>query len=85
MATHELKTWREPFQAALRGAKTHEVRKRDRNFSVGDILHLREYDPDTQEYSGDHFYMKITYITHGGSFGLPADICVMSVKQTRLP
>ena len=46
MREHELKTWPSPFQAVRRGEKTHEVRgSRDRNFSVGDLLLLREFVP----------------------------------------
>jgi hypothetical protein len=43
MTTHELKTWPGPFAAVLSGEKTHEVRKNDRGYAVGDRLLLREY------------------------------------------
>lgn len=33
---HALKTWLDPFDAVWRGLKTHEVRKNDREFRVGD-------------------------------------------------
>jgi len=77
--THELKTWPEPFGAVVTGRKTHEVRKYDRNFIVGDELLLREYDPDTQTYSGRNCLVRVKYVTQGGTFGLPDDLCVMSI------
>lgn len=42
---HSLKTLPVYFAAVLRGDKTFEVRKNDRDFQTGDTLILREYDP----------------------------------------
>lgn len=41
--THRLKTQREWFLLQLEGKKNFEIRKNDRNFSVGDYLYLDEY------------------------------------------
>ena len=43
--THHLKTWPEFFSVLSTGEKTLEVRKNDRGFKVGHILHLREFIP----------------------------------------
>lgn len=93
---HELKTWPEPFQAVLDERKHHEVRQLDRAFAVGDVLWLREWDPnawgaDAPEsnrighgrYTGRQLYVTVTYITKGGMFGLPSTICVMSIERSR--
>lgn len=45
LAQHKLKTWPQEFKDICSGEKTFEVRKNDRNFSVGDILVLREFVP----------------------------------------
>lgn len=45
MTEHVLKTWPEFFRAIVDGKKTFEVRKNDRGFQTGDVLHLREFDP----------------------------------------
>lgn len=76
------------------GAKKHTVRKADRDFKVGDSLLLREFQPDVAmsgfildeeskisgKYTGRALLRKITYITTPGSFGLPEDICVLSLS-----
>ncbi len=86
MTTHELKAHPEPFAALLSGAKTHEVRFNDRGFEVGDRLLLREYCPgDDEPYTGRELELLVTYISKGGTWGLPAVICVMSVKPAQMP
>jgi hypothetical protein len=90
---HELKTWPEPFQAVLDGRKRYEIRKDDRGFAVGDVLHLREFRVDIAkhgigghgigdggEYTGRSVRVRVTYVTHG-RWGLPAGLCVMSITQ----
>jgi len=42
---HELKIWPEFYHAVLSGEKTFELRKNDRDFHVGDVLHLKEFIP----------------------------------------
>jgi len=44
--THELKCQPPHFAAVAAGRKTVEIRRDDRGFAVGDILDLREYDPE---------------------------------------
>lgn len=78
--THELKTWPGAFQSILDGRKTYEIRREDRDYKAGDTLHLREYDADTDSYSGRDMRVEVTYITHGGCWGLPDDLCVMAIK-----
>jgi len=49
---HVLKTWPAPFQAIADGRKKHEVRKADRSFKVGDVIRLREWDPERARLAG---------------------------------
>ena len=49
MTTHYLKCWPVYFGLVLSGAKQFELRKNDRNYQVGDVLILCEYDPDVYE------------------------------------
>ncbi len=77
---HELKTHPQPFTAILNGFKKHEIRVNDRDFHEGDELFLREWNPETLAYTGRHVLVDITYITHGGEWGLPPNLVVMSVR-----
>lgn len=86
--THQLKTWPEPFEAVKRGDKRYEIRADDRGFAVNDVLHLREWDPAPgkivqtrpEGYTGREVYARVTYMTPGGAWGLPARVCVMSIE-----
>lgn len=51
MATHELKCWPKFFEAIRDGSKTFEIRKDDRDYRVGDMLVLREWNPLTEAYT----------------------------------
>jgi hypothetical protein len=77
--THDLKTWPEYYARVADGAKTFEVRKNDRDFSVGDFLALREFDPSTGEYTGNSMVKRVAYILHGGNFGIEKGYIVMSI------
>lgn len=84
-ATHELKCHPVPFERIDAGVKRHEIRRTDRDFQVGDILHLRKYDPsggptESVRYTGNAVYVRVLYISMPGTWGLPADICVMSIE-----
>lgn len=60
---HELKSWVGLFEPIFKGEKTHDLRVLDRDYQVGDICLLKEYDPLTKEYTGRTVLVQITYIT----------------------
>lgn len=60
--THTLKTWPVFFQAVEDGTKTFEVRAADRDFRVGDVLDLREYDPDNKVHTGRSTQRQVSYL-----------------------
>ncbi len=43
---HKLKCWPEYFQPLACGSKPFELRLNDRNFKVGDVLFIEEWDPE---------------------------------------
>ena len=58
---HYLKTLPQYFIAQEEGIKPFEVRLNDRNYQVGDILHLQEFvPPDT--YTGRKLDREVTYV-----------------------
>ena len=77
--THELKVWPVFFEAMIKGDKRFEVRKNDRNFRVGDLLALSEWDPETKDYTGRSIVRRIRYILPGGQFGIDPEYCVMTI------
>lgn len=78
--THHLKTWPSFFVDVQRGIKTFEVRKDDREFSVGDILILQEFDPMSKKYTGFELSRSIIYKLNGGYFGIEAGYCILGIK-----
>jgi hypothetical protein len=66
VTTHELKTWPEYYEPLAQGLKTWEYRQDDRSYAVGDVLHLREYEPLTATYTGRECRRHVTYVAEGG-------------------
>lgn len=87
---HRVKSWPELFDAVASGRKHHEMRRAtDRDYRVGDVLVLQEFDPATKAYSGRELRVRITYVTSaefpcalsGG--GLHPDYCILSIVADR--
>jgi hypothetical protein len=76
---HDLKAWPVYYRAVISGEKTFDVRKgNDRKFLVGNFVDLREWDPETNQYTGAHAVRKITYVMHGAPL-LPDDVWVLAL------
>ncbi len=58
---HDLKTLPEFFNAVCHGHKSFEIRNNDRNFKLGDTLHLLEWSG--RDYTGRWHDSIVTYIT----------------------
>jgi len=59
---HEKKVWPEYFQKIFEGKKTYELRLADWECNEGDILVLREWDPQTKEFTGRSLEKEVTYV-----------------------
>ena len=52
MKTHILKILPNFFEDIVSGKKTFECRYNDRGYQIGDCLYLKEYDIESNQYSG---------------------------------
>jgi hypothetical protein len=80
---HKLKIWPEYFDDIESGKKPFEVRRFDRDFKVGDVLHLQEFYPSNSLYSGREVFKEITYILNGGQWGIEEGNCVIGLAGRR--
>lgn len=77
---HDLKIWPQYFESVQRGDKTLELRKNDRDYQVGDMLHLREWDPTTETHTGRECSRLVTDIVYEGEWLTPG-YCAMSIAD----
>lgn len=85
---HELKTSPVYWDAVARGDKTFEVRRDDRGFQKGDILHLvrSEYLPDARNptygnKAASTLVRRIKWILTGGQFGIEPGYVVLQLEH----
>jgi hypothetical protein len=88
MATYHVKSWPHFFQAIKRGEKLHDMRDlKDRQYQIGDVLVLNEYDPFKGEYTGAFCPVEVTFITSANtpcafsSAALAPGFCILSIKK----
>ncbi len=62
MSVIEKKTWPDAFERILSGQKTYELRLADWECSPGDILILKEYLPEENEYTGREIRKKVGFV-----------------------
>ena len=79
MKVHELKVLKTYAHHLIMGDKTFEIRKNDRDFRVDDILHLKEIEDVSKEYTGFEMFLKVIYIHQG--LGLEDGYVCMSVEK----
>lgn len=84
---HSLKTEGIYWDAVAAGEKTFEVRRDDRAFQTGDVLHLIRLTParlyDTDGNGLPRVIRKrITYLLQGGQFGIEPGFCVLGLGET---
>jgi len=58
----EKKVWPEYFQKIIDGIKTYELRLADFECNPGDILVLKEWNPETKEYTGREIEKVVAYV-----------------------
>lgn len=85
---HELKSWVGLFEPIFLKQKTHDLRVLDRDYKIGDVCKLREFDPVKKQYTGRVCLVEITYITSSkhspcafSPFALHDAMGVLSIKR----
>jgi hypothetical protein len=78
---HELKIWPSCFAAVKAGNKPFDVRENDRGFQIGDELLLREFEPETGQYTGHTITRWVSYVLEGGAFGVRDNWCVLGFSE----
>jgi hypothetical protein len=79
---HHLKVYPAFFAALRDRTKRFECRMNDRDYQVGDLLALMEYDPAASRMGDETLTFRISYILHGTEgFGIEAGYCVMSLEE----
>jgi hypothetical protein len=76
---HKVKTHPGPFSALWAGEKGHEIRANDRpvKYRVAHIVRLREYDPESDKYSGRAMGVIITHLRFAVGEGVPCSAGLM--------
>ena len=89
MKLHELKILSDYYVNVLLGSKTFELRKNDRDYQVGDLIHFILVDKNNIEKSNlmdviinrDNVY-RITYVLKDvEKYGLDKDYCILGIKK----
>lgn len=75
---HELKIYPKYFEDVISGQKAFEVRKNDRNFNVGDMLILKEWD--NIKYSGRNVKAKVIYLMDDKFIGIQQGYVVLGIE-----
>ena len=84
MKLHILKIKGEYFSEVLRGKKTFELRKNDRDYQVGDLIHFIDVD-GLEHYGYKELVYKITYILNNvPEYGLDKDYCILGIKKLEI-
>lgn len=84
---HHVKSWPQYFVPIKEGRRTHDLRRNDRDFQMGDRMLLAEFDPQAQKYTGDTCEVEITSMTSMSqpcavsSEALDPAFCILSIKR----
>ncbi len=78
---HALKVDSLHFKDLSRGVKTFEVRLNDREYKIGDLLLLFDYDTEQERYKVNFMVRRVSYILNGGQYGIESKYVVMALIE----
>lgn len=85
---HKVKCINPYFEDVLAGRKSFEIRKNDRNYKVGDLMILWEYNPEREMFMNRHCLVEIVYVFEGvkyGKYGLHKGYVILGIKNFEAP
>ena len=91
MKTHSVKSWPAFFEPISKGIRTHELRRNDRRYEIGDRLDLHEFDPSKSAYTGRVCTVEITSMTSAEQAcaaspeALNPAFCILSIRLISAP
>ena len=90
MKLHELKILHKYLIDVSLGIKTFELRKNDRDYQVGDLIHFIDIREDNitpnnglvEPYIDENTLYRITYVLKDvEKYGLDKDYCILAIKK----
>ena len=97
MKLHELKILHKYLVDVSIGSKTFELRKNDRDYQVGDLIHFIDIKEDDttsknsmnecqiEPYIDDSTLYRITYVLKDvEKYGLDKDYCILGIKKLNI-
>jgi uncharacterized protein YjbK len=80
MKHHYIKIWQEYVSDITNRKKTFEIRFNDRDYQVGDILIMAEYNRFMKSFTGYIIQCEVKYIFNNTDFGLKEGFVAMSIN-----
>lgn len=81
MKLHILKIKEEYYMGVIAGEKTFELRKNDRDYKDGDLIHFVDVNGYDFGYYKDNVF-RIAYILKNvEEYGLDKDYCILGIKR----
>ena len=84
MKLHELKIKYEYFKEVLRENKTFELRKNDRDYQVGDLIHFVKTDGNEYIICSQVVFRIIYILKDVPQYGLDKDYCILGIKRLEI-
>lgn len=84
MKLHELKIKEEYWNEILRGDKTFELRKDDRDYQVGDLIHFVKTDGYEFFCHSKDVYRIVYILKNVEQYGLDKDYCILGIKKSEV-
>lgn len=78
MKIHELKIKEEYYQDLIRGRKSFELRKNDRDYKVGDLIHFVGINGEEYNYN---VYIIVYVLKDVPEYGLDKDYCILGIRN----